>query len=324
MALKAERENSPTKHGRKVKVAVADSAAMPEAGVGAASTDASPQQTPRPPMQPNLMTRTNTEGQLETVLTLEPDDIPSLLSALPELHGTSPSSSPSLNTSDTGANPTVAADAGADSGKGSGEEEEEGGHRAGKGGKGSKGSSSSTLPTRRESSKHKEDISIGLDDPPFTLASGVGERANCFSRFFMGAPPSPQESLFWLDRHGPHFCLYIIRLLLVLNAVYVTLLVAYGSSKASMDKWECYNEGANITVEDSAHPGEYITEPASELKPGCGFLIAAGVFPPIIMVLMLGATIQKLVVVTHVEELRYVLLRVIKPKVKLNLSIKKT
>jgi len=119
-----------------------------------------------------------------------------------------------------------------------------------------------------------------------------------------GAPPSPQESLFWLDRHGPHFCLYIIRLLLVLNAVYVTLLVAYGSSKASMDKWECYNEGANITVEDSAHPGEYITEPASELKPGCGFLIAAGVFPPIIMVLMLGATIQKLVVVTHVEELR--------------------
>ena len=195
-------------------------------------------------------------------------------------------------------NDPAGSDGGGGGGGGGGDEEESIGKATGV-------AAESGYTQRRSAAKgHKEDISLPLEDPPmFDIVTTAGERGNCLSKMCMGAPPSPQESLFWLDRHGPHMALYMIRLLLVLNAFYVTFFVAFAASHPKKVQWDCYNiKQEFVPYEDPTTHANY-TESES-IKPGCAVLIAAGVFPPIIMVLMLGATIQKLVVVTHVEEMR--------------------
>jgi hypothetical protein len=45
--------------------------------------------------------------------------------------------------------------------------------------------------------------------------------------WLLGPPPSGQQALFWLDRHGPHVCLYVIRLLTLLISMYFAVLTSY-------------------------------------------------------------------------------------------------
>merc|ERR1712032_28558 len=52
-------------------------------------------------------------------------------------------------------------------------------------------------------------------------------RRNGFSRHFYGKTSNKQERLFWFDSHGPEFAMFIVRLVILLSAIFLAVLTVF-------------------------------------------------------------------------------------------------